>query len=78
LYYFSLPFFHELDPRTTRTPIKVHAIYQPVNGNWERISSEALVGEQNNGSGPVNPSVRKVIAMEAQTASRAPSSTAKR
>ncbi len=37
LYYFNLPLFHELDPRTTRFPLKIHAIYQPANGGWERF-----------------------------------------
>jgi hypothetical protein len=42
LYYFSLPFFHELDPRATRTPIKVHAIFRPEQNKWLRISSDEL------------------------------------
>ncbi|PNU19343.1 hypothetical protein C2E25_13120 [Geothermobacter hydrogeniphilus] len=37
LYYFSLPFFHALDPRTTRTPLKVHAIFRPGQNGWNRI-----------------------------------------
>ena len=36
LYYFNLPLFHELDPRTTRFPMKIHAIYKPTTGGWER------------------------------------------
>lgn len=43
LYYFSLPFFHEIDPRTTRTPIKVHAVYRPEQEHWVRISSDELI-----------------------------------
>ena len=42
LYYFSLPFFHALDPRATRTPIKVHAIFRPAHDSWLRINGEEL------------------------------------
>ncbi len=42
LHYFSLPFFHALDPRATRTPIKVHAIFRPDQGRWLRMSSDEL------------------------------------
>ncbi len=42
LYYFSLPFFHALDPRATRTPIKVHAIFRPEQDHWLRMSSDEL------------------------------------
>jgi hypothetical protein len=38
LYYFNLPLFHELDPRTTRYPLKIHAIYRPKGYGWERLS----------------------------------------
>lgn len=38
LYYFNLPLFHELDPRTTRYPLKIHAIYQPEGTGWARLS----------------------------------------
>ncbi|MCF6268062.1 MAG: hypothetical protein L3J57_16215 [Desulfuromusa sp.] len=37
LHYYSLPFFHDLDPRTTRTPLKVHAIFRPDQDRWSRI-----------------------------------------
>jgi hypothetical protein len=37
LYYFNLPLFHELDPRTTRYPLKIHAIYRPDDRGWERL-----------------------------------------
>ncbi|PLY00586.1 MAG: hypothetical protein C0623_06920 [Desulfuromonas sp.] len=43
LHYFSLPFFHEIDPRTTRTPIKVHAIFEPDDDGWKRIHSENMI-----------------------------------
>lgn len=38
LFYFNLPLFHELDPRTTRFPLKVHAIYQSEGAKWDRLS----------------------------------------
>jgi len=37
LYYFNLPLFHELDPRTTRYPLKIHAIYRPEGAGWVRL-----------------------------------------
>lgn len=37
LYYFNLPLFHELDPRTTRVPLKIHGIYRPEGDQWQRI-----------------------------------------
>ncbi|MFA5514650.1 MAG: hypothetical protein WDA20_00035 [Desulfuromonadales bacterium] len=41
LYYFNIPLFHELDPRTTRFPLKVHGIYRPDgNGGWERLEDD--------------------------------------
>jgi len=41
LYYFNLPLFHELDPRTTRYPLKIHAIYQDKDTGWVRLSEPA-------------------------------------
>jgi hypothetical protein len=38
LYYFNLPLFHELDPRTTRYPLKIHAIYRLDGEDWVRLS----------------------------------------
>lgn len=43
LHYFSLPFFHEPDPRTTRTPIKVHAVFRPDQQGWHRIAGDDLL-----------------------------------
>lgn len=44
LYYFNLPLFHELDPRTTRVPLKVHSIFRPAeDGTWLRVAGEELV-----------------------------------
>jgi hypothetical protein len=43
LYYFNIPLFHELDPRTTRFPLKVHGIYRPDDEQeWVRMDSEEL------------------------------------
>lgn len=39
LYYFNLPMFHELDPRTTRTPLKLHGIFQQTPNGWQRIEN---------------------------------------
>jgi hypothetical protein len=45
LYYFNLPLFHELDPRTTRVPLKIHGVFRPSReGGWVRIGGEELVG----------------------------------
>jgi len=44
LYYFNLPLFHELDPRTTRVPLKIHSIFRPTrDGGWLRMGGEELV-----------------------------------
>ena len=41
LYYFNLPLFHELDPRTTRFPLKIHSIFQPDGKEgWARVEEE--------------------------------------
>jgi len=38
LYYFNLPLFHELDPRTTRFPLKIHSIFKQAEaGGWLRL-----------------------------------------
>jgi hypothetical protein len=44
LYYFNLPLFHELDPRTTRVPLKIHSIFRPSrDGGWVGMSGEEMV-----------------------------------
>jgi hypothetical protein len=44
LYYFNLPLFHELDPRTTRVPLKIHSIFRPSREEgWIRMAGEELV-----------------------------------
>ena len=40
LYYFNLPLFHELDPRTTRVPLKIHGIFRPAGDRWVHIEDE--------------------------------------
>ncbi len=41
LYYFNLPLHHELDPRSTRIPLKVHRIMQRArDGGWARIDAD--------------------------------------
>ena len=42
LYYISLPFSHKLDPRTTRTPFKIYAIFRQEQGNWVPMSGDGL------------------------------------
>ncbi|HEY6009501.1 MAG TPA: hypothetical protein VIU40_14335 [Geobacteraceae bacterium] len=45
LYYFNLPLHHELDPRTSRVPLKVHSIMRwSPDGGWVRVSGEEMVG----------------------------------
>jgi hypothetical protein len=45
LYYFNLPLHHEIDPRSSRVPLKVHGIYRPADGGgWARISADEMIG----------------------------------
>ena len=44
LYFFNLPLFHELDPRTTRFPLKIHGIYRLAGTDWERIDDDEFRG----------------------------------
>ncbi|SHJ73963.1 hypothetical protein SAMN02745165_03064 [Malonomonas rubra DSM 5091] len=44
LYYFNLPMFHELDPRTTRVPLKIHGIFQPAKNGWQRLEDSRQNG----------------------------------
>lgn len=45
LFYFNLPLHHELDPRTSRMPLKVHRIMRPGPGGWEPVGGERLPEE---------------------------------
>ena len=42
LYYFNLPLHHELDPRSTRLPLKVHAVMRRGEGGWEKVPGERI------------------------------------
>ncbi len=45
LLYFNLPLHHEIDPRSSRVPLKVHAIMQrSVAGGWEKIITPPFSG----------------------------------
>ena len=36
-----LPLFHELDPRTTRVPRKIHSVFAPDgDGGWQSVAWE--------------------------------------
>lgn len=38
LFYFNLPLHHEIDPRSSRVPLKVHSIMKPdASGGWEKV-----------------------------------------
>jgi hypothetical protein len=46
LFYFNLPLHHELDPRTSRMPLKVHRIMRPTpGGSWEAVPNGPLTSE---------------------------------
>jgi hypothetical protein len=44
LYYFNLPLHHELDPRSSRLPLKVHGIFCPTGkGDWRKLSGDEIL-----------------------------------
>ncbi len=44
LYYFNLPLHHELDPRSSRIPLKVHTIMRrSPGGGWRKISGDEIL-----------------------------------
>jgi hypothetical protein len=46
LYHFNLPLHHEIDPRSSRIPLKVHAIMRRGRrGAWERLSGERIAAD---------------------------------
>lgn len=45
LYYFNLPLHHELDPRTSHQPLKVHAVFQPRGDGWVPVAGAPLMAE---------------------------------
>ena len=48
LYYFNLPIFHELDPRTTRKPLKLHGIFTQKDDQWHRLDDRQNKETENN------------------------------
>lgn len=45
LLYFNLPLHHEIDPRSSRVPLKVHSIMQPDgSGGWQRVITVPFSG----------------------------------
>jgi len=47
LYYFNIPPHHELDPRTSRMPLKLHSIMRwSDRGQWEKLPGEELGTEK--------------------------------
>jgi len=44
LFYFNLPLHHELDPRSSRLPLKVHGIFCPEGkGGWRKLSGDEIL-----------------------------------
>ncbi len=42
LYYFNLPLHHEIDPRSERLPLKVHAVLRRGEAGWEKVAGERI------------------------------------
>ncbi len=42
LYYFNLPLHHEVDPRSERLPLKVHAVMRRGEAGWEKVAGERI------------------------------------
>ncbi len=45
LYYFNLPLHHELDPRTSHQPLKVHAVLQPEGDRWVAVGGGPFMAD---------------------------------
>jgi hypothetical protein len=45
LFYFNLPLHHELDPRSSRLPLKVHSVLRLTNDGWVKVG-EADIPQQ--------------------------------
>jgi hypothetical protein len=44
LYYFNLPLHHEIDPRSSRIPLKVHGIFCPAEGGrWRKLTGDEIL-----------------------------------
>jgi len=54
LYYFNLPLHHEVDPRSSRLPMKVHDVMRLEGGAWSRVTGERL-GEELAQAGEAGP-----------------------
>jgi hypothetical protein len=47
LYYLNLPLHHEVDPRSSRVPLKVHAVLQPTSdGRWVAVRRREAPGRE--------------------------------
>jgi hypothetical protein len=45
LCYFNLPLHHELDPRTSHQPLKVHAVLRPEGDGWVPVAGAPVMAE---------------------------------
>jgi hypothetical protein len=45
LFYFNLPLHHELDPRTSHQPLKVHAVFRPEGDGWVAVAGAPIMAE---------------------------------
>ena len=43
LYLFHVELHHELDPRSSRVPLKVHSIFRPTADSWQRMGADEMV-----------------------------------
>ncbi len=43
IYLLELALFHERDPRTTRSPVKILSIWCPEGGEWRRLAGEEII-----------------------------------
>lgn len=43
LYVFNLPLHHELDPRASRMPVKVHGILRPSGQDWFKLTGDEIL-----------------------------------
>jgi hypothetical protein len=47
LYFFNVPLHHELDPRTSRVPLKIHSVMRwTEEGTWEKLQGEELLTDE--------------------------------
>jgi len=51
LYYFNLPLHHELDPRSTHQPLKVHAVLRREGSEWIPVLGTPLMADLSTRSG---------------------------